>query len=365
MLLESTRRLMTDQYDAHHRQQILASPEGRSIAVWRQFAELGLLGLNVPEEDGGIGGDAIDTLLVSMALGEALIVEPFWSSAVLASRAIAKLGSPEQRSRWLPRLAAGETIAVVAHEEAGTLHNDPPTATRATPTDGLWMLEGRKAAVYHAPSADMLLVSAAVAGRAGLECGLFAVPRDTSGVKLEVFTTVDSQRAANIVLDHVQVPADARIGTDVSALLPPVLDYGLAALCAETLGTLDRLLAITLEYTRTRVQFGVPIGRFQVLQHRMADMLTHVEQSRSMTYLAASSSRSAVASERAAALSAAKVVLGRAARYVGQQAIQLHGGMGMSDEMPASHYFKRLLASELRGGHTEAHLERYAALSIN
>jgi alkylation response protein AidB-like acyl-CoA dehydrogenase len=365
MLLESTRRLMTDQYDAHHRQQILASPEGRSIPVWTQFAELGLLGLNVPEEEGGIGGDAIGTLLVSMALGEALIVEPYWSSAVLASRAIARLSSQAQRSQWLPRLAAGEMIAVVAHEETGMLHSDPPTATRATPAEGLWILQGRKAAVYHAPLADMLLVSATVAGGGGLEWGLFAVPRDTPGAKLEVFTTVDGQRAANIVLDHVQVPANARIGTDVSALLPPVLDYGLAALCAETLGTLDRLLAITLEYTRTRVQFGGPIGRFQALQHRMADMLTHVEQSRSMTYLAASSCQSAVASERTAALSAAKVVLGRAARFVGQQAIQLHGGMGMSDEMPASHYFKRLLAFELRGGHTEAHLERYATLSIN
>jgi alkylation response protein AidB-like acyl-CoA dehydrogenase len=359
MLLETTRRFVADHYGVEQRRAIMSTAEGYSSSIWRQFAELGLLGLNVPEEHGGLDGGSIGTLLVSMALGEALVVEPYLSSAVLATRAIAKLGSPAQRSEWLPKLAAGGLLAVLAHEERGTRHSQSAIETHATSTGSGWILSGRKAVVYHAPIADLLLISARAEDAAGDAWGLFAVPRVSAGVKLQAFTTVDGQRAADVVLDEVKLDAAARIGGNVIAELPAVLDYGVCALCSEAVGVMDRLLAVTVEYTRARVQFGVPIGRFQALQHRMADMLTHVEQSRSMAYLAASRCESDAPAERAAAISAAKVVIGRAARFVGQQAVQLHGGMGVTDELPVSHYFKRLLAFELRFGSTEAHLERY------
>jgi alkylation response protein AidB-like acyl-CoA dehydrogenase len=359
MLLESTRRLVADHYSLEQRRHIMASAEGYSREVWQRFAELGLLALNIPEENGGLDGGPTGTLLVSMALGEALVIEPYLSSAVLGTRAIAQLASPAQRAEWLPQLAAGESIVVLAHEEAATRHSSAAVETRATATGNGWLLRGRKAVVYHAPIANLLLVSARIEGAADRELGLFAVPRDSAGVKLHAYTTVDGQRAAEIALDGVKVLAASRIGGNVAAELPRVLDYGVAALCAEALGALDKLLAATIEYSRTRVQFGVPIGRFQALQHRMADMLTHVEQARSMAYLAASRCQSEDPAERAAALSAAKVIIGQAARFVGQQAVQLHGGMGVTDELGVSHYFKRLLAFELRFGSTDAHLERY------
>ena len=361
MLLDSTRRLLADEYSAEQRRQIISSPEGCSRSLWKQFSELGLLGLNIPAENGGLDAGAISTLLVCLAMGEALITEPYLSSAVLATRAIAKLGSPAQRSEWLPRLSSGALIAVLAHDQT---HRAPAPAmlddTRAVRAGDCWRLNGRKAVVYHAPLADLLLISARVDEASGAGTGLFAVPREASGLKLEAFTTVDGQQAADVVLDDVEVADHARLGADVSSTLLSVLDYGTAALCAEAIGALDKLLSMTLAYCRTRVQFGQPIGRFQALQHRMAEMLMHLEQARSMAYLAASWSESEEEPRRAAALSAAKVVIGHAARFVGQQAIQLHGGMGMTDELMVGHYFKRLLAFEVRFGGTEWHLRAYA-----
>jgi alkylation response protein AidB-like acyl-CoA dehydrogenase len=299
-------------------------------------------------------------LLVSIAMGEALVIEPYLSSAVLATRAIAKMASHAQRAEWLPRLAAGELIAVLAHDEAAACDRVSPLQTRAVSAGTEWILDGHKAVVYHAPLAHLLLVSARIEGASGRESGLFAVPRESAGVKLHAFMTVDGQRAAEVALDRVKVGATARIGTNVALELAAVFDYGVAALCAEAVGALDKLLAMTIEYSRTRVQFGVPIGRFQALQHRMADMLTHVEQARSMAYLAASRCEADEPAERTASICAAKVTIGRAARFVGQQAVQLHGGMGVTDELAVSHYFKRLLAAEMRFGSTETHLERYA-----
>ena len=214
---------------------------------------------------------------------------------------------------------------------------------------------GRKSVVYHAPAANLLLVSA----RVGTDLGLFAIPADAAGLRLLPCITVDEQRAADVLLENVRVPADARLGEDAEAGLQAVLDYGLAALCAEAFGAMDRILAATIAYSRSRVQFGAPIGSFQALQHRMAEMLMHLEQARSMSYLATSHCMDADPVSRRAALSAAKTLMGQAARYIGQQAVQLHGGMGMTDELDVSHYFKRLLAFELRVGTTDLHLEHY------
>ena len=355
MLLDATRRFIAERYDFEHRNRVRASAEGWSREVWAQLGELGLLAINIPEEEGGIGAGPVGTMLVGNAIGEGMLLEPFWSSAVVATQAIVLLASPRQRSEWLPALASGESIAVLAHEEARTRFEPMDIETRAVAEGDGWSISGRKSLVYHAPAANLLLVSA----RAGGELGLFAVPAGAAGLSLRACTTVDEQRAAEILLDSVHVAADARLGGDAREGLQAVLDYGLAALCAEAFGAMDRLLAATIGYSRSRVQFGAPIGSFQALQHRMAEMLMHLEQARSMSYLAASRCTDPDPAARRAALSAAKALMGQAARYIGQQAVQLHGGMGMTDELDVSHYFKRLLAFELRCGETGQHLERY------
>lgn len=360
MLMDAARRLVTDQYGRDGARQRAATADGYSRATWSEFARLGLLALNVPEEHGGLDAGPIGTLAVCFVLGEALVVEPFLSSAVLATRAIARLGSPEQRARWLPRLAAGEAIAVLAHEEGDGGPVATAVRTVAVADGGEWVLDGCKSVVYHAPAADLLLVTARIGAPTGAETALFAVPPDAAGVALQPYVTVDGQRAADISLHQLRLPASARMGAEAGADLQAVLDEGLAALCAETLGALERLMRMTLDYSRERVQFGVPIARFQALQHRMAEMATHLEFARSMTYLAASQCVAGEPAGRAAALSAAKVIVGQAARFVGQQAVQLHGGMGVADEYGVSHYFKRLLAAECRFGATAWHLARYA-----
>lgn len=355
MLLDTTRRFVAERYSFEHRNQVRASTEGWSREVWAQLADLGLLTINIPEEDGGIGAGPVGTMLVGHAIGEGMLLEPFWSSAVLATHAIVALGSGEQKARLLPALASGESIAVLAHDEASTRFDAMNIETRAVQGNEGWQLSGRKSVVYHAPAANILLVSA----RAGDEIAVFAVPADAAGVSLAPCTTVDEQRAADVGFDKVKLPSDSRLGGDAGEALQAVLDYGLAALCAEAFGAMDRILAATISYSRSRVQFGAPIGSFQALQHRMAEMLMHLEQARSMSYLATSRCLDADAGSRGATLSAAKALMGQAARYIGQQAVQLHGGMGMTDELDVSHYFKRLLAFELRCGSTDMHLESY------
>ena len=355
MLLDTTRRFIAERYSFEHRNQIRGSAQGWSRDVWLQLAELGLLALNIPEEEGGIGAGPVGTLLVGNAIGEGMLLEPFWSSAVVATHALATLGTPEQKASWLPRLASGESIAVLAHDEASTRFNAMDIETLATQTSEGWELTGRKSIVYHAPLADLLLVSA----RAGTELAVFEVAAHTTGISLSPCLTVDEQRAADISFNQVKLGPDARLGGDVRAPLQQVLDHALAALCAEALGAMDRILAATIEYSRSRVQFGAPIGSFQSLQHRMAEMLMHLEQARSMCFLATAQCSNHNAQERAAALSAVKALMGQAARYIGQQSVQLHGGMGMTDELDVSHYFKRLLAFELRCGSTDHHLEQY------
>ncbi len=355
MLLDTTRRFIAERYGFEHRNQVRASTEGWSREVWSQLAELGLLAINIPEEDGGIGAGPVGTMLVGNAIGEGMLLEPLWSSAVVATHAVVTLGTPEQKAKWLPALAVGEMIAVLAHDEASSRFDSMHIETHATRTASGWQLSGRKSVVYHAPLADLMLISA----RVDDGIGVFAVAADAAGVHLAPCMTVDEQRAGDLRFDQVMLTADARLGDDAGAGLQAVLDYGLAALCAEAFGAMDRILAATIAYSRSRVQFGAPFGSFQALQHRMAEMLMHLEQARSMSYLAASECLNADAQARSRALSAAKALMGQAARYIGQQSVQLHGGMGMTDELDVSHYFKRLLAFELRCGGTDQHLETY------
>lgn len=357
MLQDSIRRYLAASYGLEHRATIVASEAGWSSKAWAELADLGVLALAVDEADGGLGAGPVGVMLAAREAGAGLLVEPFLSSAVVATRLVSLLATGERRDALLGALASGEAVAVLAHEESQGWFQ--PLATTATVEADGWRLRGRKTCVYHAPMARWLLVSAKV--REGL--GIFVVDRQADGVQSHGMRTVDGMRAANIELD-VFVDADARLGEgDSGDALAETLDRGIAALCADALGVLDRTLAATVQYTRDRVQFGTPIGRFQALQHRMADMYMQVEQARSMTYLATSACSQSDARLRREAVSGAKVLVGQAARHVGQEAVQLHGGMGMTDELDVSHCFKRLLAFELRMGTTEEHLRHYRRIT--
>ncbi|NEX64560.1 acyl-CoA dehydrogenase family protein [Noviherbaspirillum galbum] len=360
MLLDTARRFVGKDYGFETRRRIKESADGYSREVWQGLADIGLLALNVPEADGGLGGSPIDTMLAMNAVGEGLLLEPYLASAVLATKAIALLGNDAQRAELLPALAGGETIAVLAHDEPATRWDRLNVETRAWPVGNGYVITGRKSVVAHAPSADGLLVTARLAID-GDPLAVFLVPKEATGMRIVPFKTVDGVNAGEVNLQQVYVPASAILGTPgADAALEQVLDAGLAAVCAEAVGVLDKLLAATVEYARNRKQFGQPIGKFQALQHRMADMVLHIEQARSMSYLAAVRCNDEDAQARSRALSAAKVVVGQACKFVGQQAVQLHGGMGVTDELDVSHYFKRAMAIEMQFGGTDQHLEAYA-----
>jgi alkylation response protein AidB-like acyl-CoA dehydrogenase len=367
MLLDTARRFVAGDYGFEtRRERLRALAAGqRDRELWQGLADLGVLALSVPEAEGGLGGTTIDTMLVMNALGEGLVVAPYLSSAVLATQALATIGSEAQRAVMLPALAAGDMVAVFAHDERGTRFDRMAVQTRARIDEAGYVLNGAKSVIAHAPGADVLLVTART-GAPGQDdaLGVFAVPRDTPGVTIQAFTMVDGAPGGEISFVDVKLPAQALLGEnaeDASAKIAQVLDTGIAAICAEAVGALDKLLEATVEYARTRKQFGVPIGKFQALQHRMADMVLHIEQARSMSYLAAVRCGDADAASRAQALAAAKVIIGQACRFVGQQAVQLHGGMGVTDELAVSHYFKRLMSIEMEFGGTDTHLEQYAA----
>ena len=366
-LAESVQKFLAQNYTFDARKKIVLSPEGFSKEVWGKIAELGLLSLQIPEAHGGMGPAPVETLLTLTAFGRALVVEPYLSSAVVATTAIRELGTLSQQERLLPALASGELVAVLAHFEPRARYDLEQVSSRAERHGTGWRLDGAKAVVLHAPAAGLLLVSARTAGGPREQAGisLFAVPAAAAGLSLRGYRTLDGQCAADLKLDGVQLSAEALLGAEGGALaaISSALDQGVAGLCAEAVGVLQATLDASVDYTKTRKQFGVPIARFQALQHRMADMLMHVEQSRSMAIYAALRAGSPDLVERQKALSAAKVIIGQACRFVGQQAVQLHGGMGVTDELWVSLAFKRLVAIELSLGDTEHHLERYVALS--
>ena len=328
-LSDTIQRFVAKEYAVERRKAILESPEGFSREVWAKLGELGLLALQVPEEHGGMGAGAVEVLLTMNAIGKGLLLEPFLPSAILGTALVRELGSAEQRGSILPRLAAGELIVVPAHGEAGARYDLERVATKATASADGFVLEGKKAVVLHAPAADLLIVSARSSGKVDDQAGisLFIVPRDAPGVSLQTYPTLDGQRAADVTLDEIRLPRSSLLGAEGGAFatLSAVFDLGLAALCAEAVGALQASLDATIEYTKTRQQFGQPIAKFQALQHRMADMFIHVEQARSMSYLAAMRCTDPDGAARRRAVSAAKVLVGRACRYVGEQSIQLHG----------------------------------------
>lgn len=366
-LQDAITRFVQGDYSFEQRRAVLGTAEGWSRDAWKGLADLGVLAMLVPEDQGGLGYGPIETQLALQATGPALLAEPLLTSGVIATALIRDFAAEPARSELLGQLAAGERIVVVAHQEAAARGEVGFVETRVTADGDGFVLNGAKAVIYHAAAADELIVSARASGAATDAAGvsLFRVPKDAAGLALRSYATIDGQRAAEVTLDQVRLSASARLGAEGAGLaaVERALDIGLAAVTAEAVGIMEATVNATGEYLKTRQQFGQPIGRFQALQHRMADMLLHLEQARSMSYLAAMDCQNSDDDVRRKTLSAAKVTIGQACRYIAQQAVQLHGGMGMTDELVVSHWFKRLLAIELSFGDTDLHLQRFAELS--
>lgn len=367
MLADTVNRFVQAEYDFESRRKRLASSSahspGFSEDLWCQLAEMGLFGLNVPEAHGGIGGGPVETMIVMEAFGRALVIEPYLDTGVVAPRLLAAYGSAAQQDRFLGKIARGSlrfALAVLEPQARYDLHD---TRTRAQRTGDGWRLDGAKSVVLHGDSADWFIVTART--RPGTTAAegltLFLVNAKAPGVSVQGFPTIDGQRCAELNMDAVCVDDGLVIGqVDQGLVLAEwALDQGLAALAAEAVGSMERLTELTCEYIATRKQFGVAIGSFQVLQHRVADMRIAVEQTRALALMAAAHVGAKDRAQRRRAASAAKAMAGRSGRYVGQQATQLHGGMGMTDEMACGHYFKRLTAIDMTWGNTEHHVELY------
>jgi alkylation response protein AidB-like acyl-CoA dehydrogenase len=363
LLRSSVQRLLRDRYDFDARRKIVATDEGWSRAHWKAFVELGLCAAPFKESAGGLGGGPLTTMIIMKEFGRNLVVEPFFETVVLAGGLIEDIGSRVQRDHFLPDIMTGESIWALAWAEGRSRYDFNNIATTARRQGENYVLSGTKAAVIGAPWADKLIVSARISGsprdRSGLS--LFVVDRHSASLHLQGFKTIDGRRAAEVALMNVEVPASQLLGTEGEgvAALEACRDRAIAALCAEAVGAMTELNAATLEYSKTRKQFGVTLGSFQVLQHRMVDMFIALEEAVSLTqHLNLCLAAGEPNGSRLA--SGAKTKVGYAARFIAEQAIQLHGGMGMSDELNVGHYFKRISAINVQFGDPTYHLMRYA-----
>jgi pimeloyl-CoA dehydrogenase small subunit len=364
LLRDSIGKLLADAYDMDARKRIVSSETGRSEAVWRQFAELGLLGLPFAEDDGGFGGGPVETMIVMEAFGRALVVEPYFATVVLGGGFLRAAGSAEQRAALIPGITAGEALLAFAHTERQARYDLFDVATTATRDGAGWVIEGAKGVVLGGDAAGTLVVSARTRGarrdRGGI--GLFLVPADAPGVERRGYPTQDGMRAAEVTFSQVKVGPEAVLGEPEGGLpvIEQVVDEAIAALCAEAVGVMEEAQALTLDYIKTRHQFGTAIGNFQVLQHRSADMFIALEQARSMAMLATMMAGETDRAERARAMAAAKVQIGRSGRFVGEQAVQLHGGVGVTMEYRVGHCFKRLTMIDTMFGDADHHLAKVA-----
>lgn len=364
LLKESVERLLQDRYEFETRNRYMAEAEGWSRALWRQYAELGLLGLPFEEKYGGFGGGPVETMIVMEAFGRALALEPFYSTVVLGGGFLRRGGSEAQKKELLPKIAKGELLLALAQVERQSRFDLFDVATTAKKDGAGFVLDGAKSVVLHGDTADKLIVSARLAGarRDKNGIGLFLVDAKANGVSRRGYPTVDGLRAAEIHLATGRVGADAAIGEAGNALplIERVVDAGIAALAAEAVGIMAAMHELTVEYLKTRKQFGVPIGSFQVLQHRAVDMFVALEQARSMAYFATMMAEEPNGAERRKAISAAKVQIGRSVKLVGQQAIQLHGGIGMTAEYAVGVGTAHLEVLDQWLGNAPHHLSRLA-----
>ena len=363
LLKETVERLMQDNYDIDRRRKYSAEPTGYSADNWRQMAELGLLGLPFEEEYGGFGGSAVDVMVVMEALGSGLAVEPFLATVILCGGLLQDSGTEAQKATHLSVIASGERTFALAHSEPQARYALADVTAQAAAAGDGFTLTGHKCVALYGDSADWLIVSARTAGTPRDAGGitLFLVAADAAGVEVTGYQTVDGQRAADVVLNGVSITAGAVVGPlgEGLPIIERAVDRAIGALAAEAVGVMDKINALTLDYSKNRQQFGRAIGEFQVVQHRMTDMLMETEQARSMAQIAAMTlDRDDDA--RARELAGVKARLGKAGRFVGQESIQLHGGMGMTDEMTIGHYFKRLTMIDRTFGDTDHCMRRYA-----
>jgi len=366
LMAESVGRFLSDHYDFEQRKQIIRSDAGASAAVWKQLADMGVLSIPFSEAAGGFGGGATDMMSAMQSIGQSLVVEPVLAT-VLAARLIDRAGSAAQKTEIVSAVVDGSRKLAFAHLEDSARYRVSHVALSASRAADGWILNGLKRVVVGATLADLLVVSARTSGKAGDAQGvsLFVVAPGAKGVSMTGYRTLDNQRGADVRLDNVKVGADALVGTEGAALpvIEEAFDFATALLCSEAVGAMQFANDTTLEYLKTRKQFGAPIGSFQALQHRMVEMFVSTEQARSMSYLAASKVDTTTDPlERARIISAAKIKIADACRQVSQESIQLHGGMGMTEEMKVSHTFRRLTMIAQQFGDVDSHLARFAAL---
>jgi pimeloyl-CoA dehydrogenase small subunit len=365
LLVESVTRMLSNTYSFAQRKGYMALPEGYSPAVWTQFAEQGLLGLPFAEEYGGFSGGAQEVMLVMQAFGRVLVLEPYFPTVVLAGTAINVAGSAEQKASILPAIAEGSLKLAFAHNERQARYDLTDVVTTARRDGSGWLLDGSKTVVSHGEAADKIIVSARTGGDRYDEDGitLFLVDATTSGVARRGYLSRDDTRAADISLSNVAV-TQADILGEVGKALPViqrVIEAGIAATAGETVGAMEAMNEMTLEYSKTRVQFGNPIGSYQVVQHRLADMFMTQEQGRSMAMLATMSIDNPDTAARAHDMALAKVGIAQAGRYVSQSAVQMHGGIGMTEEYAVGHYFRRCMVIERLFGDPAYYLNKLAA----
>jgi pimeloyl-CoA dehydrogenase small subunit len=362
LLKDSVDGLLTDAYEFELRKKYMKEKGGWSKAIWGKLAEQGLLGLPFAEEDGGFGAGAVETMIVMEALGKALVLEPYLATVVIAGGFLRRGGSAEQRAAHIPSIIDGSKTFAFAQLEKNSRYDLADVSTTAKKKGAGWVIDGEKFVVLNGENADTLIVTARTKGgrhdKTGI--GVFLVPANAKGVVKKSYPTQDGLHAADISFTAVEVGSDAAIGDAENALplIERVVDEARAALCAEAVGLMDESLKTTVEYIKTRKQFGVAIGTFQSLQHRAADMFVAVEQARSMSMFATMAADFDDPKERAKAVAAAKVQIGKSGKFVGQQSIQLHGGIGMTQEAKIGHYFKRLTMIENTFGDTDFHMRR-------
>jgi alkylation response protein AidB-like acyl-CoA dehydrogenase len=366
LLRGGLRGFLASRYDLEISRAAAKTGPGWQPDVWRGFAEdLGILGATLPESAGGSGGGPVETMVIAEELGRALVIEPFVDTVVVAGGILARAGT-DPATRVLERISDGSAVVALAVTEADSGDHWEGVSTSAVLDDTRWVITGSKIVVSAAPLATHLVIAARTSGKPGDTQGisLFLTELDPAATGLQVhsYRTVDDRRAADVVFDGLRLPADALLARDGWPALARARDEGAAAVCAEAVGAMRKVLADTVDYCKNRQQFGQPIGGFQVLAHRMVDMHMELEQAVSAAYLAVLN-LDAEPDVRARAVSAAKATVGRAARFVGQQAVQLHGGMGMTEELAIGHYFKRLTALQYEFGSTDFHRTRYARLT--
>ena len=367
LLKDSVDRFVRENYEFESRRKIADSNDGYSEDNWKQMAELGWLAVALPEEFGGIGGGSTETMVIMEGFGRGLVLEPFFATVVLGANLIMQGGSDAQKEELLPKLAEGGLKLAFAYAERQARFDLHDVETKAEKSGDGYTITGAKGVVFGAAAADKIIVTARTSGDSRDNNGitLFLVDSGAPGVSRRDYTTNDALRASEIEFAGVQVGADAVIGNIDSghAIIERVAEFAIAALCAEAVGCMDVLKEETNEYIKTREQFGQPIGKFQVLQHRMVDILINCEEARSMAYVATAMMDSDDAEERARSIAAAKAQIGKSARFVGQNSIQMHGGMGMTDELKVGHYFKRLTMIDLTFGDQDHHTKRFAEMT--